>query len=487
MNRLKWMFLALALAFLPFLPVPAAAKDSSPALDMARQLNQAFIEVADTVSPAVVVITVVQKPNTRGLGGAEDSIWEMLPPELRKKLGKWGAHPRVPSLISRGSGIIVSEDGYILTNNHVVENGSKITVRFKDGKEMDAEVKGTDPESDIAVLKIKASGLTPAKLGDSDKTRVGEFAIAIGAPFDLSYSVTVGHVSAKGRSFEGYFGESYSDQDFIQTDASINPGNSGGPLVNLYGEVIGINTMIRGMNTGIGFAIPINLVKRVKDHLIAEGKFTRSWIGVRIGDVKALSSFKDLDPGLLPNVEEGVVVDEIEANSPAARSSLKPFDVIVAVDGEAVKTPRQLKDMISTKKVGQNVTLDVVRGSKHFAVKLKTEALPVENNEKVKPQAGDQGEESALGLSVQTMNRELADQFDEQMIEGVIVTSVETDSPADEQGIKPGDIINEVNRKPVTNARDFREMLKKADPKRSLLLNVVSGGSIRMVVLRPGD
>ena len=147
------------------------------------------------------------------------------------------------------------------------------------------EVKGTDPESDIAVIKIKATGLTPAKLGDSDSTRVGEFVLAIGAPFALSYSVTFGHVSAKGRSFEGDTA-GYADQDFIQTDASINPGNSGGPLVNLYGEVIAINTMIEGMNTGIGFAVPINLAKRVKDHLIAEGKFTRSWIGIRIEDLR---------------------------------------------------------------------------------------------------------------------------------------------------------------------------------------------------------
>jgi serine protease Do len=342
----------------------AFAKDSS-ALEIARQLNEAFVEVADKVSPAVVVITVTEKANYHSQyddnsGDDSESPWDMLPPELRRYFEEWGnrgghgnrgqRRQHVPQMQGEGSGIVISDDGYILTNNHVVDGADKIHVRFKNGDEYDATVKGTDPESDVAVIKIKPkSKLIPAKLGDSDKTRVGEFAIAIGAPFQLTYSVTVGHISAKGRSGLTAGNGGYADQDFIQTDASINPGNSGGPLVNLYGEVIGINAMIRGMNTGIGFAIPINLAKRVTDHLITEGKFVRSWIGVGIQDLKDDTDYRDLDPKLRPNVSEGVVIRTIGSDGPAARSSLKAGDVVIAIDGQKVTTPRQLQEEVSGK------------------------------------------------------------------------------------------------------------------------------------------
>ena len=474
--------------------VSAVAKDSA-ALDLAKQLNQAFTEVADKVSPAVVVITVTQKANVSDGAGAEgdDSWWDMVPKEFRRYFEERRGQPRSdgngrgrrfqhPPQQGRGSGIVISEDGYILTNNHVVENADKIRVRFKDSKEYDAEVKGTDPESDLAVIKInKVTGLIPAKLGDSDKTHVGEFAIAIGAPFDLSYSVTVGHVSAKGRSFEG-FGEGYADQDFIQTDASINPGNSGGPLVNLYGEVIGINAMIRGMNTGIGFAIPINLAKRVKDHLINEGKFTRSWLGVRIGELNNDQEFKKL----VPDLEDGVIIHQIEPSGPAAKSDLKASDVVVAVDGRPVKTARELKDEISTKRVGQTVTLDVVRGTRHVAVKVKTEALPGEEGLTKTAHKTDSGEieSSTYGLTVKAVTKELADQFGVEVTAGVIVTAVEQNSPADQKGIKPGDVITEINRKQVSNPKQFREALKATDAKRGMIVNLISNGSSKFVVLK---
>jgi len=243
---------------------PVLAKDS-PALILARQLNEAFVEVADQVSPSVVVLYIRQKVNAKD---AEEgsSFWDLLPPEYRRHFHhQGGAQPEW--LEGEGSGIIISPDGYILTNNHVVEDADEIEVRLKDGRKFTGEVKGVDPSTDIAVVKIKATGLTAAKLGDSDASRVGEFVLAIGAPFELNDTVTVGHVSAKGRVFEHE-----ADLDFIQTDAKILPGNSGGPLVNLYGEVIGINTMIEGLDSGIGFAVPINIAKRIKDHLINEGK-----------------------------------------------------------------------------------------------------------------------------------------------------------------------------------------------------------------------
>ena len=491
MNRFKTACFLLCLTGSLALSASVLAKDS-PALELARQLNLAFVEVADQVSPAVVVIEVQQKAG--GKTSSEDLL-DMLPPELRRHFEDWGgvrpngrnkSVPR-PKSFGRGSGIVISEDGYILTNNHVVENADKITIRFKDGKQYEGEVKGTDPESDIAVVKIKATGLTPAKLGDSDKTRVGEFAIAIGAPFDLDYSVTVGHVSAKGRSFEGYDPTTYSDQDFIQTDACINPGNSGGPLVNLYGEVIGINSMIR-VNTGIGFAIPINLAIRVKNHLITDGKFVRSWIGVRISELKSYQKYKDLDPSLQPDVEEGVVIDQIEPNGPASKSSLKPSDVVVAVDGKPVKTSRQLKDLVSTAKVGDTITLDVVRGKKHTIVKIKTEVIPGEENaSNTRRKSNSEVETTTFGLSVQSMNSDLAKQFEVEATGGVIVTEVEPNSPAADQGIKPGDIITEINRKPVSSVKEFREALNGADTKRGMIMNLISNGTSKFVVLKEGE
>ena len=348
----------------------------------------------------------------------------------------------------------------------------------------DGEIKGTDPESDIAVVKIKARGLTPARLGDSDSTRVGEFVLAIGAPFALSYSVTFGHVSAKGRSFEGET-RGYADQDFIQTDASINPGNSGGPLVNLYGEVIAVNTMIEGMNTGIGFAVPINLAKRVKDHLIAEGKFTRSWIGICIEELREYPDYRNLDKPLAPDTEDGVVVMGMTANGPASKSDLRTGDVIVSVEGKTVKTSRELKDAIVLQPPGHVLVLNVVRGKDHLSVKVRTEALPMDAGlaeARHQPDAGSRI--PGFGLTVQATTKDLAEQYEVEPDSGVIVTAVERDSPADEKGIQPGDVITQINRQPVTNLKQFRQALKAADARKGLMVNLISNGSSRMVILK---
>lgn len=505
MNRIRNLALsAIVSAGLVGSGTIAFAKDSS-AIELAKQLNEAFVEVADKVSPAVVVITVTQKANYHGgnssMDDSEDgsSPWENLPPQLRRYFEEWGnrgggrgnqrRQQRVPQMQGEGSGVVISDDGYILTNNHVVEGSDKIKVRFKNGEEYDATVKGTDPESDVAVIKIKPkSKLLPAKLGDSDKTRVGEFAIAIGAPFQLTYSVTVGHISAKGRSGLAVGASGYADQDFIQTDASINPGNSGGPLVNLYGEVIGINAMIRGMNTGIGFAIPINLAKRVTDHLISEGKFVRSWIGVGIQDLKDDVDYRDLDPKLRPDVSEGVVIRTIQSNGPAKKSSLQAGDVVIAIDGKKVETPRQLQEEVSGKKPGQTITLDVVRNhNQHVPVKIKTEALPSDlaKNDRSSQNDGNNNEPTSFGLSVENLNKDNASKYDvEPSQQGVVVTAVEPGSVAEESGLKTGDVVTDVNRKPVTSLREFREATKGANPKTGVIFNVISGGTSKFLVLK---
>src|SRR5437764_229593 len=278
------------------------------------------------------------------------SPFDSLAPELRRFFQE-----RQLEIPAQGSGVIIRDDGYILTNGHVVEDADKIEVRLHDGRMFTGKVRGVDPKSDVAVIKIEAKDLPKAGLADSTKTKVGEFAIAIGAPFSLDYTVTFGHVSAKSRS-DIVREVGLIDQDFIQTDALINPGNSGGPLVNIDGDVIGINTLIRGMHTGIGFAIPSSLAREVSDQLVKEGKFTRAMLGVEIHpfreDLEAHDWVKDL--------KDGVIVKRIISGGPAAKSDLATNDIITAVDGKQVATVQELRGEIRSKKLGEPVMLDVV-------------------------------------------------------------------------------------------------------------------------------
>ncbi len=414
----------------------------------------------------------------------------MLPREFRRRFEerrqRTPRRSREPIFDSEGSGIIIREDGFILTNRHVVEEADKIKVRFKDGREYNAEVRGEDAQSDLAVIRIDAKGLTTARLADSSKTRVGEFAIAIGAPFSLDYSVTFGHVSAKGRHIIPGAEGATMDQDFIQTDANINPGNSGGPLVNIDGEVIGINSLIRGLRTGIGFAIPSNLAKEISEKLIADGKVTRAWLGVGIRSLGDYTEFKDTIKG----VDEGVVVYTIQPEGPASKSELKPSDIITAVDGRRVATAQDLKNEIRGKKIGSTVTLDVARpegASKVKNLKIKVQAeewrdenLPVANRHR----DSGEGTPSNLGVTVKTLTRELAKQHGIEATKGVMVTDVDSDSPAARSGIKPGDLITEVNHQPVTNPKELREAIKNADAKKGVVINLVSGGTSRFELLK---
>jgi serine protease Do len=370
-----------------------AAVTNSPALDLARQLNNAFIEVAEKVSPSVVVVRVAQRERAEALDDMDNPFWDLVPEEFRKQFEEERERRRkensernekrgnkVPEFNGQGSGVIIRDDGYILTNFHVVEGAEKILVRLRDGRKFEATVSGRDEQSDMAVIKINATNLPAAKFGDSAAVRVGEFAVAIGAPFELDYSVTFGHVSAKGRSrvVPGFGANSQGatmDQDFIQTDASINPGNSGGPLVNLYGEVIGINTLIRGLRTGIGFAVPANLAREVSDQLIAKGRFPRSWLGVSIRSLRD----DEEAPENLGEVD-GVQVISLLPDGPAAKSDLKPKDIITAVDSKTVSTETQLRNEIRGKAPGSAVTLDVLRNKKPIKIKVHPELWPERND-----------------------------------------------------------------------------------------------------------
>jgi len=463
-----------------FLFSPAArSEDPSANLALAKQLNNAFVAVAEKVSPAVVVITVTQKA---GVAVDEDEEEEdgVFPRDFRRYFHR----PRTERSLGQGSGIIIREDGFILTNGHVLEDAETVDVRLKDGRSFKAKIRGIDPLSDVAVIQIEAQKLPTATLADSNKTRVGEFAIAIGAPFSLDYSVTFGHVSAKGRSnvVEGKEGESM-DQDFIQTDANINPGNSGGPLVNIDGEVIGINTLIRGLRTGIGFAIPSSLAKEVSDELILSGKFPRVWLGIKI------QSFRD-NPEInrvIKGIEDGVVVNAVLTDGPAAKSDLHAGDIVTAVDGAPVSTPQQLRGEIRHKRAGQVVTLDVYRKDGSIQVKVSPGEWPLEPASavaRVKNNPSSEMASEGLGLTIHALTREIADRFAVSMTEGVIVVGVEKNTVAARKGIKPGDIITAVDQKPVRNPKQFREALKKADLKKGIPINVVSGDTARFEVLK---
>lgn len=500
------IFKSLLFAFC--LALPALADDKpSAALELARQLNQAFIEVADQVSPAVVVVMVAHKPDyaggdPRSIDPSQSPLWEFLPPELRKQLEdqmeerkrKSEEQPERPQrrgpprFNGQGSGVVIREEGFILTNAHVVDGAEKIKVRFKDGTDFDAEVRGVDAQSEIAVLKIDTKGkkIPVAKLGDSDKSRVGEFAIAIGAPFELDYSVTFGHVSAKDRT--RIINDPSMDQAFIQTDANINPGNSGGPLVNIFGEVIGINTLIRGLGTGIGFAIPINLAREISDKLITDGKYVRAWLGVRIHALRDDPEYREKVSG----ITDGVVVKEILADGPAGKSDLKPADIITAVDGKPVATPQQLKNEIRSKQIGGSVNLDVHRldaklKGKTIKVKLKPEAWP--ENEVVPAASATTRKSTAekatsFGVTVQNITKELAQQFGVEQSEGVIITEVERGSIWERKGLRAGDIITMVDQQPVTSVREFSEAIKNSDLKKGVIINYTSRGTGRFEVLK---
>jgi Do/DeqQ family serine protease len=393
-------------------------------------------------------------------------------------------HPPVPRDVDgQGSGIIYRQDGFILTNGHVVDQADKIKVRLQDGREFVAKRVGVDGRTDLAVIKIETNGLPVATLADSDKVRVGQWAIAIGTPFELDYSFTVGHISAKGRSMGGMRGGN-AYEDYLQTDAAINPGNSGGPLCDIEGRVVGINTLIRGLNRGIGFAIPSNMARGIVDQLIASGRVRRPWIGISI---RALEDTKDLAEWT-KDLKHGVVVQQVLPGTPAAASDLKPADIIVAVDGNAVGTPKELQLQILKKPVGQEVTLDVVRDGKKIKLGLKTAEMAEEQHiasnrpaPKTKPKPKT---EKFLGATVQPLNPEMAKQLELPDATGVLVTDVTDGSAADNSGLQPGDIITEVDRTPVGTLEQFKAATAAADRAKGVLLYVRRGGEFAFVVIK---
>jgi Do/DeqQ family serine protease len=460
--------------------VPAAAAEVGK--DVVHQLNNAFAKVFEIVAPTVVIIETSKKNDGSESSPFDDLFFQGPPDENNQRRNLNGSRP----IQSEGSGFIVRPDGYIFTNFHVVEGADKIEVKLRDGRELPARVVGTDEKTDIAVIKIDAKDLPIVQLGNSDGVRVGQFAFAIGAPFKLDYTFTYGVVSGKGRN-KLLASNGYSISDYLQTDASINPGNSGGPLCDIDGKVIGMNTLINGMNRGLGFAIPINMAKEIGAELIAGHKIVRPWLGIRIETLGDDPSIRDLFKG----ADKGVVVRTIEADAPAYKSDLRPFDVITQVDGRSVDTDSQLQHEILKKKIGQNVELTVWRKGQTIKVPVKTGELPNEiaraSNERIQPGQATQEDAGKFGLQVQELTKEVAERLHLSAQQGVIVTDVADNSLAAQQDIQREDIITEVDGKPVTNVQSFREALTKADPKRGVLLYLDRKGSKTFAVLKAGN
>jgi Do/DeqQ family serine protease len=465
----------------PTSTVPPAAADAGK--DVVHQLNSAFTKVFEIVAPAVVIIEVTKKndgPDT----SAFDDLFNFQQPqdESAPRRGPRSSQP----IQSEGSGFIVRQDGFIYTNYHVVEGADQVDVKLKDGREFKAKVVGTDEKTDIAVIKIEATNLPVTQFANSDDVRVGQFAFAIGAPFKLDYTFTYGVISGKGRSKLIATG-GYSISDYLQTDASINPGNSGGPLCDIDGKVVGMNTLINGLNRGLGFAIPSNLTNEIGQQLIAGHKIVRPWLGIRIESLGDDPSIRDLFKGL----DKGVVVRTIEADAPAYKSDLRPFDVITQVDGAPVTTDTQLQREILKKKIGQNVELTVWRKGQTLKIPVTTGELPNDISQasnEIKPPAPTKPEDSSnkFGLQVQELTKEVATRLKLGVDQGVIVTDVAENSLAAAQDIQREDVITEVDGRKVTSLASFRDALNKADPRKGVLLYLDRKGSKTFAVLKAG-
>jgi serine protease Do len=452
-------------AFLTGIYIPEAAAADAP-----QMVPKNFSHLAEVARPAVVNIRTEKTVQGGGkvfrhffgnpFGGRERD-------PFRDFFGPFEEGPSKEfKQRSLGSGFIIDKEGFIVTNNHVVEGADQIKVRLSNEKEYEATVVGRDPKTDLALIKIEgAKDLVPLPVGDSDDQEVGTWVVAIGSPFGLEQTVTAGIVSAKGR----IIGSGPYD-DFIQTDASINPGNSGGPLINMNGEVIGINTAIVASGQGIGFAIPINMAKDIISQLKSKGEVTRGWMGVGI---------QDLTPELAEYYkvkgETGVLVTQIFEGDPADKAGIKTNDIITAVNGEPVTSSRELSRRIAALGVGQKAEITIMRDGREKTVTVETAKRQEEQTLASKESEGD----DKLGLSLQTLEPDMAARLGyEEAEKGVLVTGVESGSKADKAGVQQGDLVKEINRKPVAGMEEFRKQLnqvKKGDPIMLLLKRGQSG------------
>ena len=429
-------------------------------IEMMIRASKARAAIVKRASPAVVHIRVEKTVHSGGQQGGEQELPDYFDDEFFRRFFR----PRMPREFKQnglGSGSIVDKRGFILTNNHVVGEADKITVKLPDGRQFKAKLVGTDPATDLAVIRIKGENLPVVKLGDSDNLEVGESVIAIGNPFGLEQTITAGIVSAKGRSSVGLT----DYEDFIQTDASINPGNSGGPLLGLRGEVVGVNTAIfsrTGGNQGIGFAIPVNMARTIMTALIESGKVTRGFLGVVIQDVT-----EELADAVGVKAGSGVLISNVGEDTPAGKGGIRQGDVITTFNNKKVGSSNALRNAVAAVKPGTSVPVKLVRGGKPMDLTIKITEQPSDMRAAIsgedRPGRGEQeskskeGAELELGLALRPLTRELAQQLGYEGLTGVVIAGVKPDSIAEQANFRPRALIREVDKKPVKNLRDFRK------------------------------
>ncbi|MBX7137253.1 MAG: DegQ family serine endoprotease [Oligoflexia bacterium] len=470
---------------LGFAQMPAWAEDSEQGIEQAQQLSSAFERVANLVTPSVVNIRAVkhvkQTANMRMRKMPNNPFFD----QFRDFFGNdfdqdspFGAPPEGFGQEGMGTGVIIDDKGHIVTNNHVVGDADELTVKLSDDREVKAKLVGSDPKSDIAVIQIEANNLKGANFGNSDELKIGEWVVAIGNPFGLDNTITAGIVSAKGRSIMPGKGQY---EDFIQTDAAINPGNSGGPLLNLRGEVIGINTAIfsrSGGYMGIGFAIPSTMVRTVAKSLIEKGKVVRGWLGIVIQPLT-----EDLAKSFNFPSTDGILVGQVDPDGPAAKAGIQQGDIIVAFEGGKIRNINQFRNTVAARDPGSSVNLEVVRDGrkKEFSVEigeLPTSLAGREDNDQPSAMKHD------IGIQVQSLTAEMAKQLGTKAKNGVIVTDIAPGSPAARAGMQPRDIIKNINGKDLKGAADFEKQLDAADLKKGVRFVIENGGMERFVFLK---
>ncbi len=467
-RRVAFSLVPLFLTAISLFLGPAAARAANPepidSHTVLRALEDAFVSVADRVTPAVVNVSVKPKRSAPEVESPErqERFREFFGPEFFERFFRRRQPREEPR--SSGSGVIVDPQGYILTNNHVVENAGSVEVRLSDDRKFQATIVGRDPKTDLAVLKISAPGgaLPVATLGDSDKLRAGQWAIAIGNPFGLDRTVTIGHISATGRTHVGVA----TYEAFIQTDASINPGNSGGPLLNIEGNVIGINTAMVSSGQGIGFSIPINMAREIMAQLMNKGRVVRGWLGIVIQELTP-----ELAESFAVQRDSGVLVADVMKDSPAEAAGLKPGDIIVEFGGAPIKDVTELQKRVAAVEPGRPTPLVVIRDKVSTPLTVKIGEQPGEETA-----ATAQPKEETLGLTVEPLTPEASQRFQLTAKSGVVVTDVAAGSSGEQAGIRAGDAILEVNRQPVTDVESFRRIIVSVKPGEIVPVYLQRGG-----------